>query len=211
LIWLEVDTTIRQQTRGQQSLDSFCRRFYGPPGGPPKVVPYTFEDLVRALNQVAPYDWEKLFTERVNEVQPHAPLKGIELGGWRLVYQDRPNTYIRAAEKTRKFENYYYSLGFVVEEKGELRDVIPGSPAYNVGIGPGMKIIAINGRLWSKDVLHEAIGTSTGNKKPIELLMANSEFLKSYSIEYHGGLQNPHLERTSGQDLLDQILRPLTP
>src|SRR5215470_1465497 len=123
LIWLEVDSTIRQQTHGQKSLDDFCRLFYGPPSGPPKVVRYTSEDLVQALNQVAPYDWAKLFNERVNEVQPHAPLGGIERGGWRWVYQDKPNIYIRAAEKTRKFENYYYSLGFVVEEKGELRDV----------------------------------------------------------------------------------------
>jgi predicted metalloprotease with PDZ domain len=210
LIWFEVDTTIRQQTRGKKSLDDFCRLFYGPPGGPPKVVAYTFEDLVQALNQVAPYDWAKLLNERVNEVQPHAPLGGVERGGWRLVYQDQPNTYIRAAEKTRKFENYYYSLGFVVEEKGELRDVIPGSPAYTVGIGPGMKVIAINGRLWSKDVLKEAVRASKKNQKPIELLVSNSEFVKSYTIDYHGGLQNPHLERTSSEDLLDQILKPLT-
>ena len=210
LIWLEVDTIIRQRTQGQKSIDDFCRLFYGRPSGPPKVVPYTFEDLVRALNQLAPYDWAKLFNELVNQVQPHAPLAGIEGGGWRLVYQDKPNLYIRAAEKTRNFENYYYSLGFLVEEKGELRDVIPGSPAYTVGIGPGMKIIAINGRLWSKDVLKEAVRASKQNRKPIELLVSNSEFVKGYAIDYHGGLQNPHLERTNGEDLLEQILRPLT-
>jgi predicted metalloprotease with PDZ domain len=210
LIWLEVDTTIRQQTHGQKSLDDFCRLFYGAPSGPPKVVPYTLEDLVHALNQVAAYDWAKLFTERVHAVQPRAPLGGIERGGWRLVYDEKPNVYIRAGEKTRKFENYYYSLGFVVEEKGELRDVIPGSPAYSAGIGPGMKIIAINGRLWSKDVLKEAVRASKENQKPIELLVSNAEFVKSYSIDYHGGLQNPHLERTTAEDLLSEILKPVT-
>ena len=60
LIWLDVDTLIRRQTHGQKSLDDFCRLFYGGPGGPPKVVPYTFDDVVKTLNQVTPYDWEKL-------------------------------------------------------------------------------------------------------------------------------------------------------
>jgi len=210
LVWLEVDATIRQQTNGQKSLDDFCRLFHGAPSGPAKVVPYTFDDLVRTLNQVVPYDWAKLLNERVNDVLPRAPLGGIVRGGWKLVYNEKPNVYVRAAEKTRKFENYFYSLGFAVNEKAELIDVIPGSPAYQAGIGPGMKLIAINGRLWSKDVLKEAVGTSKENPKPIELLVSNAEFVKSYSLDYHGGLQNPHLERTSGEDLLDEIINPLT-
>jgi predicted metalloprotease with PDZ domain len=210
LIWLEVDATIRQQTHGQKSLDDFCHLFHGAPSGPPKAVPFTFDDLVHALNEVAPYDWAKLLTERVNDLQLRAPLGGIERGGWKLVYTDRPNVYVRAAEKTRKFENYFYSLGFAVNEKAELIDVIPGSPAYQAGIGPGMKIIAINGRLWSKDLLKEAVRTSKDNPKPIELLVSNAEFVKTYSLDYHRGLQNPHLERTSGEDLLDEIINPLT-
>src|SRR5205823_6437675 len=103
LIWLEVDTTIRQQTRGQKSLDDFCRAFHGAPSGPPKVLPYTFDDLVRALNDVAPYDWAKLLNQRVNEVQPRAPLAGIERGGWRLIYNDKPNIHVDSAEKEGKY------------------------------------------------------------------------------------------------------------
>jgi predicted metalloprotease with PDZ domain len=210
LIWLEVDATIRQQTNGQKSLNDFCRLFYGPPTGPPKVVPYTFDDLVRALNEVAPYDWAKLLNERVNSVEPRAPLGGIEHGGWKLVYNDKPNLYIHATEKSRKFQNYFYSLGFAIDEKGELIDVIPSSPAYQAGIGPGMKLIAINGRLWSKDVLKQAVGASAQNRNPLDLLVANAEFVKTYSLDYHGGLQNPHLERSNGEDLLDQILKAQT-
>jgi predicted metalloprotease with PDZ domain len=173
-------------------------------------VPYTFDDLVHALNQVTPYDWAKLLNERVNDIQPNAPLGGIEGGGWRLVYNEKPNAYVHAAEKTRKFENYFYSLGFAVSGEGQLIDVIPGSPAYQAGIAPGMKIIAINGRLWSKDVLKEAARASKENQKSIELLVSNAEFVKSYSLDYHGGLQNPHLERTATEDLLEQVLKPLT-
>jgi predicted metalloprotease with PDZ domain len=211
LIWLEVDTTIRQQTRGQKSLDDFCRLFYGSPSGPPKVVPYSFDDLVRALNQVTPYDWAKLLSELVNEVEPRAPLGGIERGGWRLVYNEKPNVYIRAAEASRKFQNYYYSLGFALNEKGEFLDVIPGSPAYDAGIAPGMKLIAINRRLWSKQVLKEAVQASKQNQRPLELLVSNAEFVSSYSLDYHRGFEQPHLERANGDDLLSEILKPLTP
>ena len=210
LIWLEVDTTIRQQSHGRKSLDDFCRLFFGPPSGAPKVVPYTFDDVVRVLNQVAPYDWAKLLNERVNDIQPRAPLGGIESGGWRLVYDEKPNVFIRAEEKTQKLEEQYYSLGFAVSAGGELIDVIPGSTADQAGIGPGMNLMAINGRLWSKDVLEEAVRASKESSKPLGLLVSNAGFVKNYSLDYHRGLQNPHLERTNGEDLLDQILKPLT-
>ena len=210
LIWLEVDTIIRQQTHGQKSLNDFCRLFHGGESGPPKVVPYTFDDVVHALNQVTPYDWAALLHERVNATAAHAPLGGIERGGWRVVYNDQPNLFIKTAEKVRKSANAAYSLGFVVKEDGEFSDVIYGSPAYAVGIGPGMKLLAVNGRAWSKDVLQDALRASTESKHPIDLLIENAKFYKTYSIDYHGGARNPHLERGGGTDVLGEILAPLT-
>jgi predicted metalloprotease with PDZ domain len=210
LIWLEVDTIIRQQSHGQKSLDDFCRIFHGGESGPPKVVPYTFDDLVRALNQVAPYDWAKLLKERVNATKAGAPLGGIERGGWQLVYDDRPNVFIHAGEETDKYLDASYSLGFVVKKDGEFEDVVYGSPAYVAGIGPGMKLVAVNGRAWSKDVVRDALRGSKDSKRPIELLVENAKFFKSYSIAYHDGIRNPHLERTEGPDVLGEILKPLT-
>ena len=210
LIWLEVDTTIRQQTQGQKSLNDFCRIFHGGESGPPKVVPYTFDDVVKALNQVAPYDWATLLKTRVNSTDPHAPLGGIERGGWRLVYNDQPNLFIKTSDKVRKSVDASYSLGFAVKEDGTLTDVIYGSPAYAAGIGPEMKLVAINGRAWSKDVLLDALRASTDSKEPIDLLIENAKFFKTYSIPYHGGIRSPHLERSAGADVLGEILTPLT-
>jgi predicted metalloprotease with PDZ domain len=210
LIWLEVDTIIRQQSHGRKSLDDFCRLFHGGESGPPKVVPYTFDDLVRALNQVAPYDWATLLKERVSSTKAGAPLGGIERGGWRLVYNDHPNVFIHTREKLRKSADASYSLGFLVKEDGEFLDVIHGSPAYAAGIGPGMKLVAINGRAWSKDVLRDALRASEESKQPIELLVENAKFFKTYSIAYHDGIRNPHLERTEAADVLGEILKPLT-
>jgi predicted metalloprotease with PDZ domain len=209
LISLEVDTTIRQQSHGQKSLDDFCRLFHGGESGPPKVVPYTFDDLVSTLNQVTPYDWASLLKERVNATRAGAPLGGIERGGWRLVYDDRPNVFIHAGEEADKYVDASYSLGFVVKKDGEFKDVIYGSPAYLAGIGPGMKLVSVNGRAWSKDILRDALRESKAGKLPIELLVENAKFFKTYSIAYHEGIRNPHLERSNGPDVLADILKPL--
>jgi predicted metalloprotease with PDZ domain len=210
LIWLEVDTTIRQQSHGQKSLDDFCRLFHGGESGPPRVVPYTFDDVVRTLNQVTPYDWAGLLRERVTSTQAGAPLGGIERGGWRVVYNDQPNLFIHTGEKLDKSVDAAYSLGFVVKEDGELADVIHGSPAYTAGIGAGMTLVAINGRAWSKDVLQDALRASKDSKQPIDLLVENAKVFNTYSIAYHDGIRNPHLERIEGADLLGGILQPLT-
>jgi predicted metalloprotease with PDZ domain len=211
LIWLEVDSIIRQQTHGQRSLNDFCRRFHGGESGPPKVVPYTFDDVVRTLNEVAPYDWAKLLRERVTATSTHAPLGGIESGGWKLVYNDKPNLFTQAEEKLAKFADFSYSLGFTVSEDGKLDDVIVGSPAYQSGLGPGMKLIAVNGRRWSPPVLHAALQGVQGSDRSIELLVENAQFFKTYSVVYTDGEKNPHLERVSVQpDILGDILKPMT-
>jgi len=211
LIWLEVDSIIRRQTHGQHSLDDFCRRFEGGQGGPPMVVPYTFEDVVHALNDVAPYDWTTLLHERVASTSAHAPLGGIEGDGWKLVYNDQSNVFAKALEKLVKLADFSYSLGFTVAEDGKMEDVIVGSPAYQSGVGPGMKLIAVNGRKWTPPVLRAALKAAQSTVAPIELLVENAQFYRTYSISYHEGEKNPHLERVSGQpDLLSNLLTPLT-
>ena len=211
LIWLEVDSIIRRQTEGKRSLDDFCRRFHGGQSGPPAVFPYTFDDLVHALNDVAPYEWAKLLRERVASTTSHAPLGGIQGDGWKLVYNEQPNAYTKALEKLAKFTDISYSLGFTVGKEGKLIDVAVGSPAYQSGIGPGMKLIAVNCRKWTPEILRAALKSAQGTSAPIDLLLENGDFFQTYSIAYHEGDKNPHLERVSGQpDLLTTLLAGLT-
>jgi predicted metalloprotease with PDZ domain len=211
LIWLEVDAIIRQQTEGQRSLDDFCRRFHGGESGPAKVVPYTFADVVGALHEVAPYDWASLLRERVEQSSRHAPLGGVERGGWKLVYNDQPNQFSHALEKLVKFADFSYSLGFRVSEGGKLDDVIVGSPAYQSGLAPGMMLVAVNGRKWTPPLLRAALKSAQDSDRAIELLTENAQFFKTYSVNYHGGEQNPHLERISGKpDILGEILKPVS-
>ena len=211
LIWLEVDSIIRQRTHSSRSLNDFCRSFHGGESGPPRVVPYTFEDVVRALNQIAPYDWASLLRERVEATSIHAPLAGIENGGWKLVFNDKPNLFTKAEEKLSKAGDFSYSLGFSIGADGKVRDVIVDSPAYQSGMGPGMRLVAVNGRKWSPPVLRAALKAAQGNNEPIEFLVENAQFFKTFTVAYHDGEKNPHLERVSEQaDILGQILKPMT-
>jgi predicted metalloprotease with PDZ domain len=211
LLWLEVDSIIRQQTHGRRSMNDFCRSFYGGESGPPKVVPYTLDDVVRALSEVVPYDWEAFFKERVQATSTHAPLGGIERGGWKLVYTEQPNAFLQAIEKMGKDADVSYSLGFRVAKDGKLRDVIVGSPAYKAGLGPGMRLVAVNGRKLTPEILHAAIHSAKGSDQPIELLVENAQFFKTFSVAYHEGEKYPHLERVPSQpDILGEILKPLS-
>jgi len=212
LIWLEVDSIIRQQTNGQRSLNDFCKRFHGGESGPSRVVPYTFDDIVHTLNETAPYDWAKLLHERVNATGVGAPLGGIAGSGWKLVYDDKPNLFRQALERLAKFADFSYSLGFSVQQDGRFVDVIVGSPAYQAGLGPGMRLVAVNGRKWSPEILHATVKAAQSSNQPIELLVENAQFFKTYSVDYQDGEKNPHLERVSDRpDLLADILKPLTP
>jgi predicted metalloprotease with PDZ domain len=210
LIWLEVDSLLRQKSNSQKSLNDFCRLFYGGQSGPPKVVPYKFEDVVSGLNQVVPNDWAALLRERLDSKSPHAPMGGITNGGWKLVYTDKKNSTMDAREKSGESIDLSFSLGFIASKQGDVRDVIPGSPAYAAGLGPGMTLIAVNGRKWSKDVVRTALRASVHSQQPLSLLAENGEYYSTYQVNYHEGERYPHLVRAEGQpDLLDEMIKPL--
>ena len=104
------------------------------------------------LDSVVANDWRAFFAARVDEVEPRAPLGGITGGGWRLVYNDKPNERIKALGKEDKIENWSYSLGFTMKDDGMVSDVIPGTPAHKAGLGPAMRVLGVDGRKLGKDV-----------------------------------------------------------
>jgi predicted metalloprotease with PDZ domain len=209
LIWLEADVTIRQLTKGKRSLDDFCQRFFGGENTPPRVVPYTLDDVVAALNVVAPFDWRGFFQKRVYEVNPHTPIGGIEGGGWRIVYRDTESDMLKTEETKRKNTDLTCSLGLTLNEDGGITDVIPDSPANHAEIGPGMKLVAVNNRRWKPELLRTAIKEAKDNRAPIELLIENGDVFKTCAVDYHGGERYPDLERdTTKPDLLTEIIKP---
>jgi predicted metalloprotease with PDZ domain len=206
LIWLEADVTIRQLTAGRQSLDDFCRKFYGGADTGPIVKPYGLPDLVAALNEVAPNDWTAFFDTRLRSLSPHAPLGGIQKGGWRLAYGENPTAMATALDVNRKRTDLRYSLGIILQDDGKMTDVVPGTPAADAGLGPTMKLIAVNGRKYSSDLLKEAVRAAKDAEGPIELIVANGDFYSTRVLQYHAGERYPFLERDeSAPDLLTAI------
>lgn len=212
LIWLDVDTTIRKLTHDKKSLNDFCALFEGVGGNtPPKVLPYSFDDVVAALNRVAPYDWASFLRQRLDSKSPHAPLEGIEQAGYRLVYTDNPGDYIQAREAALGDAPAWWALGIDVASDGRIEDVLKDSISDKAGLGPGMQIIAVNSRQYSASLLGDAIADAKGSKTPIELIVLNTGYYKVLKLDYHDGLRFPHLERMPGKpDLLDEILKPMT-
>jgi predicted metalloprotease with PDZ domain len=208
LLWLEADSIIRQKTNGRASLDDFMRRFHGGEGGAPMVKPYTYDDVIAALNAVAPYDWRRHFDERLGSLSPRAPMGGITNEGWTLAFNDTPNESITSNEARRKTQDLTFSLGIVLEEDGKVRDIILGQPSANAGVGPGMKIIAVNGRRWKKEVLEAALK----EKGVLELLVENNDMFSTHAVDYHGGPRYPHLVRDETKpDTLAKVLAARAP
>ncbi|MEO8748530.1 MAG: M61 family peptidase [Rhodanobacter sp.] len=206
LLWLDVDTKIRELSHNRRSLDDFAKAFYSMDNGSHVTKTYTFDDLIGALNGVEPFDWAKFLRARLDYTGGALPEHGVERGGWKVVYTDKPSDFDQAMARTHHAIDLAYSIGAALTDKGDVGDVQWDGPAFKAGLVPGMKITGVNGGNFSSDVLENAIRSAQGSKLPIDLLV---EYLGSYStlrIDYHDGLQYPHLVRAEGTpDFIDDI------
>jgi len=208
LNWLWTDVIIRQQTKGAKTLDDFCKLFHGAPSTAPMVKPYTFEDVIATLNQVAPYDWRAFWTERLTNHGPGAPLGGIAGSGWKVVYDETSSEMMSSMAGMYHFVPAAMAIGLALNDDGTIADTTEGMPAAKAGIGPGMKLVAVNGRRFSGEVLRDAIKAAKNTTTPLEMLVENSDYYKTYKIDYHGGEKYPHLVRDDSKpDLLTDILK----
>jgi predicted metalloprotease with PDZ domain len=208
LIWLEADTKIRELSGGSKSLDDFAKLFFGMDNGSYITKTYTFDDVVAALNTVQPYDWAGFLRTRVYDLAPQVPENGITNGGYRLVYSDEAPEWIKHGENPRG-TSFATSLGFSVTPDGSLDGVWWDSPAFKAGVTPDMQLQAVNDQKYSVANLREAILSAEKSKEPIKLLLKREDQFVTVSLDYHGGLRYPHLERVATTpDRLDAILAP---
>lgn len=208
LIWLETDTIIRQKSGGKKSIDDFAHLFFGGQNTPPEVKTYTFDDVVTALNQVQPYDWNGFLTTRVQKIAEHAPLGGIANGGWKLVYTDQPNQFAKLIEGEFHVSDATASLGLTLTKEGVVADAIQDGIAAKNGIAPGMKVIAVNGKKYSPTSLLAALKEAQQSHHPLQLLIENTDYYRTVSLNYFDGLRHPHLVRNPTQpDLLTDITK----
>ena len=208
LNWLWVDVIIRQQSKGAKSIDDFCHLFHGAPSTGPALKTYTFDDVVNTLNQVVAYDWRGFWTDRLTNHGPGAPLGGIEGSGWKITYDDTPSEMLSNSSSIYHFVPAGAALGLDLREDGGITDATEGEIAAKAGIGPGMKVVAVNGRRFSPEIFRDAVKSAKGGSAPIELLVENADYYKTYKLDYHGGEMYPHLVRDASKpDLLTEILK----
>jgi predicted metalloprotease with PDZ domain len=224
LLWLDADTLIRKLTNDKKSLNDFEAIFLGKDGNTgPLIVPYERPELIADLNQVVPYDWAKFLHDRIDLINPHADLAGIEQGGYKLVYQDKPSPSektLNALTGNRGGIDVWYSLGLRVSinkmanaanPNGTITDVRWNGPADKAKLYPGQKIYAVNGRVFSPEALNAAIVQAKGTTDPIHLILEQDGLVTLADINYHDGQRYPTLVRVDGvKDYLDEITTPLT-
>ena len=204
LLWLEVATIIHRETKGQKTIDDFCQAFHGGPNKGAEVKTYTFDQLVGTLNSVAPFDWASFFHERLDSTSADAPVGGIENAGWKVVFNGAP----LKLQGRRGNPGYMYSIGLNVNPEGMVTDSIVGGPAFEAGISSGMKVIGVNGRMYTPELLEDAIKEAKDTPKPITLLVVVDDYFQTSTINYHGGDRYPHLVRDEAKpDYLDEIIK----
>jgi predicted metalloprotease with PDZ domain len=212
LLWLDIDGTLRALTKNKKSMNDFCQIFYAGAPNVPALKTYRFEDVVAALNRLAPYDWTGFLRAHLDGVSTKTPIEAVENNGWKLIYSEEPNEMEALESALARRTNLTFTVGMTVQDDGIVDDVIHGGPAYDAGIGPGMKIIAVNGKQYSPDEIKQAVAVSKGSTTPIQLIVANGAQFQTRSIDYHGGTRWPHLVRdTSHPDYLSEILKPMVP
>jgi predicted metalloprotease with PDZ domain len=216
LFWLDADTTIRKLTDNKKSLTDFLHIFLAKGGNTgPLIVPYNRDELIADLNQVVKNDWGTFIRDRVDAITPHADLAGIEQGGYKLVFTDKPTkssrTMAAAGGRRGGGIDVWYSAGFRLMGDGTIADVRWNGPADKAKLFPGQKIIAVNGNVFSGDALRSAIKDAKGKSEPIHLIVQGDTFVTTADLDYHDGERFPSLVRVDGTpDYLDDITKPLT-
>ena len=208
LIWMEVDSLLREKSAGAKSIDDFARAFFGGHDGDYGELTYTLDDVARTLNDIVPYDWRGLLIRRTTEHAAGAPLAGFERNGYRLIYTAEPTRVFTQGEKARGTD-LTYSLGLVVDKDANVTSVLWNGPAFQAGFAIGTTLLAVNGETFTPERLKAAIVAAKGSTTPIQLTVRNGQRVRQVAVDYHGGPRYPRLEKVgTGEGGLDRLLAP---
>jgi predicted metalloprotease with PDZ domain len=210
LLWLDVDMLLRERTGDTKGLADFAGAFFGVGGNTTVTHTYTFDDICKALNAIAPYDWAGYFTTRLQAHDDSHLLDGLTRAGYRLVYTDEPTEYfVQNEDFNVGGMDLSQSIGVTVGKKGVVKTVAWEGPAFRAGISIGARLTKVGGQPYSDDLLKQAIKAAAGTAQPIELGFEADGLPQTALIAYHGSLRYPRLERIAGTaDKLERLLQP---
>jgi predicted metalloprotease with PDZ domain len=211
LLWLDVDTRLRELTQGARSLDDFSRAFFAQPANQGWVSTYELADVVRALNAVAPFDWERWLRQRTTGLNQPL-LEGLTRAGFRMEFSAEPNKAIADVEKSARRTDLSYSLGVVISRDAVLTEAVWDSPAFKAGLATNTTLIAVNGRAFSAELIKRAITEAATGGPPLELIVKQQDRYRTITLDYRGGLRYPHLVRLADrQDGFATLFAPRAP
>ncbi len=210
LLWLEVDLLIRRQSAGQHSLDDLAKTFFAPPATGNATLGHSFEqrDLVAALRRLAPYSWESLLHSWLDEEGRRDWQSMLAEGGYRLEYTDAPGRTCVAPDERRGLACFGTSLGATFTADGRVESVEWSGPAFRAGLGPGMRVLGVDGSSFSIEQLRRSIREARKDTATIDMTIQDEAYLENLRVVYHGGLRYPHLMRVAESAALDSILAP---
>jgi predicted metalloprotease with PDZ domain len=208
LIWLDVDTRIRELSGDTRSLDDFARAFFGGREGDWTTSTYTFDDVIACLGEIATFDWRTFFIEKLEGKHTGAPLAGVARGGYQLVYRATPSDYWLNTEAVTGVVNLLFSLGLTVANEGALQEVLWEGPAFAAGLTAGSQMLEVNGTPFSPEAIKQAVGDAPDGA-PVRLRVRDGKHERQVEIACPGGHRYPHLEAVAGaQARLLDILAP---
>lgn len=192
LLWLGVDAQIRRLTDGKKSLNDFANSFFAASPAAPTIEPYTFPDLVAALNAVVPFSWQNYLLVRLNTHNATHLLDDLKSAGYSLVFNSAESAVYAQQERQDGEVDLWYSIGARIRQNGAVQSVSWDGPAFNAGMVPGMRVTKVDGEAFSVDLLRRRI--QTASPAPIRLTVLNEEGAAEISVDDPDGLRFPHLE-----------------
>jgi len=208
LMWLAIDTLIREHSNDERSLDDFARAFFGMDDTSMVTRTYDCDEVVQTLNRVVEYDWDDFLDTELHRRVEGAPLEGLKRGGYDLVYRTIRSDFCKSFDTQAMQLDLRFSVGLVVSTSGTIQEVMWGSSAFDAGLTAGSLIQTVNGCDFTETALDEAVGASA----PVILTVKSRPQSppREVTVNYSGGHRYPHLQRIEDTSpRLDAILRPL--
>ncbi|WP_183943087.1 M61 family metallopeptidase [Sphingomonas sp. BK580] len=207
LLWLEVDTRLRELSGDTRSLDDFARSFFGGAEGDWSTRPYDLEEVADRLDAIAPFHWRAFLLEAVHDTREGTLLGGLSRGGYRLDYAGTLNAYQRCLEGETGIADLTHTIGLSVGGDGRVTDVLWGGAAFDAGVTIGTVIVAVDRLPFSVERLRAAL-TDRADKR-VEMVVRRGATVRTIALRTPGHLRYPRLVRVLDQpDRLSAILRP---
>ena len=208
LLWLAIDTLIRELSDDRRSLDDFARAFFGMNDGSMTTSTYTFDDIVETLNGVVEHDWSTVLTSELRNRNPGAPMQGVKRGGYRLVYRERRNDFCKRYDALAGQFDMRFSIGLNISDSGTVQEVMWDSAAFLAGLTSGALIQRVNGDAYSEQRIGDAVQAAQNGAALCLTIKSRSQSRpRDVMVDYRAGHRFPHLEPLfDARPRLDEIL-----